>query len=79
MSDLVGKKMGRKPALTQRQMKFAELYVFNDGEFNQTECAVMAGYKNRPRQNASDLKNDEACKLSTVSAFVAVAALPDVF
>ena len=52
MSDLVGKKMGRKPALTQRQMKFAELYVFNDGEFNQTECAVMAGYKNRPRQNA---------------------------
>ena len=57
MSDLVSKKMGRKPALTQRQMKFAELMVFNSGEFNQTECAIMAGYKNRPRQNASDLKN----------------------
>ena len=29
--------------------------VFNS-EFNQTECAIMAGYKNRPRQNASNLK-----------------------
>ena len=40
MSDLVSKKMGRKPALTQRQMKFAELMVFNDGEQDQTECAL---------------------------------------
>ena len=69
MSDLVGKKMGRKPALTQRQMKFAELYVFNDGEFNQTECAVMAGYKNRPRQNASDLKNEK--KYPLVAQYIA--------
>jgi len=57
MSNLIDKKMGRKPALTQRQMKFAELYVYNDGEMNQTQCAIEAGYKNRPRQNASDLKN----------------------
>ena len=57
MSNLINKQMGRKPALTQRQMKFAELYVYNDGEKTQTQCALEAGYKNRPRQNASDLKN----------------------
>ena len=57
MSNLINKQMGRKPALTQRQMKFAELYVYNDGEKTQTQCAIEAGYKNRPRQNASDLKD----------------------
>ena len=57
MSNLINKQMGRKPALTQRQMKFAELYVYNDGEKTQTQCAIEAGYKNRPIQNASDLKD----------------------
>ena len=27
------------------------------GKMNHTQCAFEAGYKNRPRQNASDLKN----------------------
>ena len=60
MSNLIDKKMGRKPALTQRQMKFAELYVYNDGEMNQTQCAIEAGYAKRSAYMiASRLQNVE--------------------
>ena len=38
-------------------MKFAELLVYNEGRLSPAECAEQAGYKTRPRQAASELRN----------------------
>ena len=43
--------------LTERQIKFAELLVFNEGRKTKTECAMEAGYTTRPRQAAHELTN----------------------
>ena len=49
--------MTRTPILTDRQKKFAELLVYNEGKMSPAECANEAGYKTRPRQSASELRN----------------------
>jgi len=43
--------------LTDKQKKFAELLVYNEGRKSPGECANEAGYTSRPRQSASELKN----------------------
>ena len=57
MDKVIPRKMGRPPALTMRQKKFAELYVFDRGKKTQTQCAFEAGYKNRAAVTGSDLTN----------------------
>ena len=57
MTELTPRKRGRPPALTQKQKRFAELYVYSRGKKNLTQCAFEAGYKNRPSVNASELRN----------------------
>ena len=49
--------MARTPILTDRQKKFAELLVYNEGKMSPAECAHEAGYTSRPRQTASELRN----------------------
>jgi hypothetical protein len=49
--------MSRTPILTDKQKKFAELLVYNEGRKSPAECANEAGYTTRPRQSASELKN----------------------
>jgi len=49
--------MGLPKQLTERQMKFAELLVYNEGRKSASECAYEAGYVSRPRQAASELRN----------------------
>jgi len=49
--------MGLPRQLTERQMKFAELLVYHEGRLSPAECAEQAGYKTRPRQAASELRN----------------------
>ena len=49
--------MTRTPILTDRQKKFAELLVYNEGKMSPAECAHDAGYRTRPRQSASELRN----------------------
>ena len=49
--------MGLPAKLSERQIKFAELLVFNEGRKSPSECAYEAGYKSRPRQAASELRN----------------------
>ena len=68
MTEEPRKKLGRPPTLTQRQMKFAELLVFKRGQMTPTECAFEAGYKNRSRQNAGDLRN--ATKFPLVATYI---------
>ena len=43
--------------LTERQIKFAELLVYNEGRMSPAECAKQAGYETRPRQAASELRS----------------------
>ena len=43
--------------MTERQIKFAELLVYNEGRKSAAEAAYEAGYKTRPRQAASELRN----------------------
>mgnify|MGYP003654806210 FL=1 len=43
--------------LTERQMKFAELLIYNEGRMSPAECAKQAGYETRPRQAASELRS----------------------
>jgi len=44
--------------LTEMQIKFAELLVFNEGRKTATECAIEAGYeKDSAYVRASELKN----------------------
>tara|TARA_R100001129_G_scaffold183705_1_gene166754 strand:+ start:545 stop:1057 length:513 start_codon:yes stop_codon:yes gene_type:complete len=50
--------MGLPKRLTEKQMKFAELVVSNEGRKTGTECAIEAGYeKDRARITASELKS----------------------
>ena len=49
--------MARTPVLTDKQKKFAELLVYNEGRKSPAECAQAAGYTTRPRQSASELRN----------------------
>tara|TARA_R110001599_G_scaffold59672_1_gene165932 strand:- start:23 stop:517 length:495 start_codon:yes stop_codon:yes gene_type:complete len=43
--------------LSERQIKFAELLVYNEGRMSPAECAKQAGYETRPRQAASELRS----------------------
>ena len=49
--------MGVPRQLTERQMKFAELLIYNEGRMSPAECALQAGYKTRPRQAAAPFKS----------------------
>ena len=52
--------MPKEATLTDRQMKFAQLLVLGDKDGNPlsaSEAAYRAGYRTRPRQSASELKN----------------------
>ena len=49
--------MGVPKKLSERQIKFAELLVYNEGRKSPAECAREAGYESRPRQSASELRN----------------------
>ena len=55
--------MGLPKQLTERQIKFAELLVYNEGRLSPAECAHEAGYKSRPRQAASELRNPKISPL----------------
>ena len=55
--------MTRTPILTDRQKKFAELLVYNEGKMSPAEAAFEAGYKTRPRQSASELRNPKVYPL----------------
>ena len=55
--------MGIPAKLTERQIKFAELLVFNEGRKTKTECAMEAGYETRPRQAAHELTNPKISPL----------------
>ena len=49
--------MTQEKRLSERQIKFAELLVYNEGRMSPAECAHKAGYTSRPRQAASELRN----------------------
>ncbi len=49
--------MPKKPTLTENQIKFANLLVYEVGRKSPAEWAFEAGYKSRPRQSASELRN----------------------
>ena len=55
--------MGLPKKLTERQIKFVELLVYNEGRKSPSECAYEAGYKTRPRQAASELRNPKIAPL----------------
>ena len=55
--------MGVPAKLTERQIKFAELLVYNEGRMSASEAAYQAGYKTRPRQAASELRNPKISPL----------------
>ena len=55
--------MGIPAKLSERQIKFAELLVFNEGRKTKTECAAEAGYETRPRQAAHELTNPKISPL----------------
>ena len=55
--------MGLPKNLTERQQKFAELLVYNEGRKSPAECAYEAGYKTRPRQTAYELRNPKISPL----------------
>ena len=49
--------MGRIAILTDKQKKFSELLVYNQGKMSPAECAHEAGYTTSSRSRASELKN----------------------
>ena len=49
--------------LSERQIKFAELLVYNEGRMSPAECAKQAGYESRPRQAASELRSPKRSPL----------------
>ena len=49
--------MGVPKRLTERQIKFAQLVVSNEGRMNGTECAREAGYGEACRIRAYELQN----------------------
>ena len=60
--------MPKKPTLTENQIKFANLLVYEAGRKSPAECAFESGYKTRPRQAASELKNPKIYPL--VAAYI---------
>ncbi|BCV04007.1 MAG: hypothetical protein CM15mV77_350 [uncultured marine virus] len=60
--------MPKKPTLTENQIKFANLLVYEAGSKSPAECAFESGYKTRPRQAASELKNPKIYPL--VAAYI---------
>ena len=60
--------MPKKPTLTENQIKFANLLVYEAGRKSPAECAFESGYKTRPRQAASELKNQKVYTL--VAAYI---------
>ena len=60
---VISQVMGVPRQLTERQMKFAELLIYNEGRMSPAECALQAGYKTRPRQAASELRNPKISPL----------------
>ena len=57
MTEVAKRPRGRPPMLTKKQKTFAELYVWERGNKNNTQCAFEAGYKTRATKAASDLLN----------------------
>jgi len=55
--------MTQEKRLTERQIKFAELLVYNEGRMSPAECAHQAGYVTRPRQAAAELRNPKTSPL----------------
>ena len=55
--------MTQPKRLTDKQIKFAELLVYNEGKMSPAEAAYEAGYKTRPRQAASELRNPKLSPL----------------
>ena len=55
--------MGVPAKLSERQIKFSELLVYNEGRLSPAECALQAGYRTRPRQAASELRNPKISPL----------------
>ena len=51
--------MTQDKRLTEQQRRFAELLVYNEGRMSPSECAYEAGYKTRPRQAASEMRNSK--------------------
>ena len=49
--------MGVPKRLTEKQIKFAQLVVSNEGRMNGTECAKEAGYGEACRIRAYELQN----------------------
>ena len=49
--------MGVPKRLTEKQIKFAQLVVSNEGRMNGTECAKEAGYGEAARIRAYELQN----------------------
>ena len=48
--------------LTEKQKKFAEIYVMASGILSNTECAIEAGYdRGSAYQRAYELLNHEIC------------------
>ena len=60
--------MPKKPILAENQIKFANLLVYEAGRKSPAECAFESGYKTRPRQAASELKNPKIYPL--VAAYI---------
>ena len=63
LCSVISQVMGVPRQLTERQMKFAELLIYNEGRMSPAECALEAGYKTRPRQAASELRNPKISPL----------------
>ena len=50
--------MGLPKKLTDKQIKFSQLLVYNEGRKTATECALEAGYnEDRASVTASELQN----------------------
>jgi len=49
--------MSQKKTLTEKQQKFAEILVYNDGKLSPAEAAHQAGYTTRSRTVASEMRN----------------------
>ena len=49
--------MTQPKRLTDKQIKFAELLVYNEGKMSPAEAAYEAGYKTRARRAAAEMRN----------------------
>ena len=55
--------MGLPKKLTERQIKFSELLVYNEGRKSPSECAYEAGYKTRRSRAASEISKPKIAPL----------------